>query len=172
MPPMGSSYFTRALNALVDRSPGELIGAVGVALLLSLALVVAYIACRVKLRRLGLMLGALALLANFAGMMAVGAYLVMAQPEPERALEVPAEASADEVVERVAGGMAPHILMQIDGDHNGYLTPEEAAAAADSFIRSITPQSKGGVDARALGEAMKGRVLPPTTHPAPIGPPR
>jgi hypothetical protein len=65
--------------------------------------------------------------------------------------------------------MAPAILEFADANADGGLSPEEAAKAAEKFVREADSDKKGSIDAATLGRTMNQRMGPPGGGPG--GPP-
>ena len=66
--------------------------------------------------------------------------------------------------------LAPQVLDFADANADGNLSAEEAARAADKFIREADAEKKGSIDAAALGRAINRRLGPPPGF-NPGGPP-
>jgi hypothetical protein len=65
--------------------------------------------------------------------------------------------------------IAPAILEIADANADGSLSPEEAAQAAEKFVREADSEQNGALDAATLGRAMNRRMGPPGGGPG--GPP-
>jgi hypothetical protein len=65
--------------------------------------------------------------------------------------------------------MAPAVLEFADANDDGSLSPEEAAKAAEKFVREADSDKKGSIDAATLGRTMNRRMGPPGGGPG--GPP-
>jgi len=68
--------------------------------------------------------------------------------------------------------LAPRILAAADADKDGRLSPEEAAKAAEKFVREADPAGKGPLDGNALADAMNRRMGPPGGPGGMMGPDR
>ena len=66
--------------------------------------------------------------------------------------------------------LAPQVLEFADANADGNLSVEEAAKAADKFIREADAEKKGSIDGAALGRAINRRLGPPPGF-GPGGPP-
>ncbi len=66
--------------------------------------------------------------------------------------------------------LGPQVVDLADADKNGRITPDEAAAAAEKFIREADPKSSGSVDSDLLAGAMNRRMGPPPGFGGPGGP--
>jgi hypothetical protein len=149
---------------VLERSALEWIGALVVALVLSVALMAAFTACGRKAKDSSTVLVVLALVGNLVGMTIAACYLGLKERAPERAQTRPAVMSPDAMADFVIDGMASRIVMAADVDKNGCLSPEEASAAAERFIRLIDAEEQKPVDMRVLGAALKRRIKPPGIH--------
>ena len=67
--------------------------------------------------------------------------------------------------------MAPAVLDFADANADGSLSPQEAANAAEKFVREADSEKKGSLDAAALGRAMNQRMGPPGRGPGGPGGP-
>ena len=67
--------------------------------------------------------------------------------------------------------LAPLVLEAADTDKDGRLSPEEAAKAAERFVRDADSAKKGSIDLDALRDAMNRRMAPPPGFGGPGGPP-
>ena len=65
--------------------------------------------------------------------------------------------------------LAPQVLDFADANADGNLSSEEAARAAEKFVREADSEKKGSLDAAALGRAMNRQMGPPGGGPG--GPP-
>src|SRR5271163_288025 len=54
--------------------------------------------------------------------------------------------------------LAPQILEAADADKDSRLSPEEAAKAAERFVRDADKDKKGSLDVRALRDAINRRI--------------
>jgi Ca2+-binding EF-hand superfamily protein len=66
--------------------------------------------------------------------------------------------------------MAPGIVEAADTNKDGRISPEEAAKAAEKFVRDADKDKKGSLDADALAKAMNQRMGPPPGFGGPGGP--
>ena len=66
--------------------------------------------------------------------------------------------------------LAPQVLEFADANADGSLSVEEAAKAADKFIREADAEKKGSIDGTGLGRAINRRLGPPPGF-GPGGPP-
>lgn len=122
-----------------------------------------------------------ALMVSFAT--AIGSFVLLraAAPQDERGLAGQVEKSkgAFEPPDGPGGppfgfgpGMflAPQILEFADTTADGQLSPDEAAKAAEKFVREVDTQKQGFIEATALGRAINRRMGPPPGF-GPGGPP-
>ena len=156
-----------AVDVLLDRSPGEWIGGLLIALALSIALTLAFISCRKTFKESPMVLTVLALLFNFAGIAVATGYSGVMVSRPIAAPDGKnsgSEVSPDIVADSVIDGMAMRILISADADHNGILSTKEAVAASERFVNGIESEANGPLDHRMLGSALKRRIKPPGVH--------
>jgi hypothetical protein len=168
-------------NIMVDRPPQEWIGGLMVALFLAMALAGAYMAFRrwTKVQDDTTPLVGLAVVVIFSGM-------VLAAVSSELKLKRPAVPAGDSN-ERQRGGpgrgpgfgsgfgrgggstsrMADLILEDADTDHDGRLSPEEAASAAGKFIEEADKDGETPLDRDALIELLREHLRPPGSPPPP-----
>jgi CotH kinase protein len=66
--------------------------------------------------------------------------------------------------------LAPQVMELADANKDSRLTPEEAAKAADKFIRDADADKKGSLDVGGLASAMNRRMGPPPGFGGPGGP--
>jgi CotH kinase protein/EF hand len=57
--------------------------------------------------------------------------------------------------------IAPLILQGADSNKDGKLSPDEAARAAEAFIKAADTGKTGSIDVKALGDAMNRQIGPP-----------
>ena len=142
-------FFDSLANSILDRSPDELIGAVIVALGLSLAFVgLDWLAGR-KVRQGRTLMICLMIGANLASMAIAAGYLVH--------IRRTRGTSASEIAQAVAP--RPYLVLvestfrAADENRDGLISSEEAANAAAEFVRHADPTGKGFVDAASLEQA-------------------
>jgi hypothetical protein len=172
-----SDFLHSTADFLVERSPAEWIGGVFAALVLALVLSGAYALFRRKMVDATMPLVALSLVVNLAAMVLAAGYAGM--QEIGASGRTPAQRedtdviSPNSVADSIIEGMSMRILVGADADHNGLLSPDEAAAGAERFIKGIDAEGRGPVDYRSLGSALKRRIKPPGVHtgPPPGSPP-
>jgi hypothetical protein len=158
-----SRHVRSAVDFLLGRPPEEWIGALVVALLLSVMLLGVYNLCRRKMKDASMLLTVAALIVNLAGMVIAATYVGLTGIGASSATQAgTGEAvSLNALADMLIDGMASRILNGADADHNGRLSADEAAAAADGFIKRIDAEEKKPVDMRVLGAVLKRRIKPP-----------
>ncbi len=67
--------------------------------------------------------------------------------------------------------LAPLVFEATDADKDGRLSPEEAARAAERFVRDADSTKKGSIDLETLRDVMNRRMAPPPGFGGPGGPP-
>ena len=67
--------------------------------------------------------------------------------------------------------LAPQIVEAADENKDGRLTPEEAAKAAEKFVRDADTNKKGSLDGDGLRDAINRRMGPPPGGPGGPGGP-
>lgn len=179
-------YWEALKNALIDRSPQELIGAIAIALLVSLAVTGLYELGRRKIKDGVMLMTVLVLLACVASMAVtasffarkrdaslrttapVGAMYVHPWPEPDR-----------------VALLARRVLERSDRNGDGLLSEEEAANAASRFVREGNMNGTGPLSLETLTQTLRANFVglppmfgpgaPPESFgpppPSPIGPP-
>jgi hypothetical protein len=175
------SYKDLVVNTLLDRSPQEWIVAIGIALLLALAVAGTLVACRrwLKVTDDTAPLVGLSLLAIFGGMVIGGIYVQLerrgsagmgADARPPGA---PGQGQGKAQGKGAGFGgfttrLAGTIIENADVDHDGVLSMDEAANAAAKFVKETDPSGKGGIDRETLQNALRERLRPPgQPQPAP-----
>jgi len=166
-------YWEALKNALIDRSPQELIGAIAIALLVALVVTGLYELGRRKIKDGVMLMTGLVLLACVVSMAltagfftrkrdaslrgpAAGAMYVHPWPEPDR-----------------VALLARRVLERADRNGDGLLSDEEAADAAGRFVREGNINGTGPLNIESLTQALRASVLglPPMFGPGgPAGP--
>ena len=164
-------FFHSSLDAIVDRSPKELIGAIMISLALSLAFTGLYALRRRKTSdRLTLMV-VLGLSTNVVAMIVVLGYFTHAQNLKMKAVESVSHMGPPEWRRN---GLELHLSQRIldmaDRDKDGSISSQEATDAAALFVQTTTSTSGQSrrLDVSTLAEVMRGTLMPP---PGPMGPP-
>jgi hypothetical protein len=163
--------FHSSLDAIVDRSPKELIGAVLISLALSLALTGLYTVRRRKTSDRFALMVVLSLGTNVVAMLVVFGYFTHAQNLKVKAVE---SVSHTRPPGPRGNGLELHLSQRIldmaDRDRDGSISSQEATDAAALFVQTATTtngQSRR-LDVSTLAEAMRGTLMPP---PGTMGPP-
>lgn len=183
------SFFTSVQNMVIDRSTDELIGALMVALGLSLTMTGIYALGRRKVSDASVLMSVLMLLANAASMALAAGYVFHA----ERGGVVVAQRGASQPMAWQPTPYGPHhgpyagprglwtypsgfhregppppqIFEAADTDHDGRLTPEEAAL----FVEKADTKGEGSVDRKDFAIALGHRIPPPPGASIPSSPP-
>jgi hypothetical protein len=146
-----AKFFSALANAVVDRSPDELITAVIVALALSLAMAGLYRIGRKSFRENLMPLVGLMIVANLASMAVGAGYLASiskktpkAMPGDRHAAMIGTEPIWTEAIFRAA-----------DLNRDGLLTDDEASQAASEFVRKLDASGKRSIDPRSLSHGLR-----------------
>jgi hypothetical protein len=164
-------FFRSSLDAIVDRSPKELIGAVMISLALSLAFTGLYALRRRKSSDRFTLMVVLSLGTNVAAMIIVVGYFTHAQNLKVKAVESVGHMWPQE---RRGNGLELHLSQRIldmaDKDRDGSLSSQEATDAAAIFVQMATSTScqSRRLDVSTLAEVMRGTLMPSL---GPMGPP-
>ena len=139
-------YFVSMGNAVVDRSPDELIGAVIVALALSLAMAGLYCIARRKANENLLPIIGLMIVANLLSMVVGMGYVAHARKAPSGirpGIPFVPEAALIEAIFETA-----------DKNGDGMLSSEEASQGAERFVQGADASGTGLVDPQSLRRAI------------------
>jgi len=145
-----ADFFVSLGNAVVDRSADELIGAVIIALALSLAMAGLYCLGRRSLRENMTPIIVLMLVANLVSMCVGAGYLALVRKKVGRPLMAGRFGS-------VAGSESmwtDAIFRAADLNRDGRITGEEASLAADQFVRRADSSGRGAIDPQSLDRAI------------------
>ncbi len=149
--PFVGNYFVSLGNAVVDRSPDELIGAVIVALGLALAMAGLYQVGRRNFRENMMPMIALMIVANLLSMAVGAGYLAHVRGGkavgPPHTIHPPFQ----HVTETF---LVDAIFREADVNRDGLLSGDEASRAAGSFVRSVDPGGDGMLDPESLNQAI------------------
>jgi hypothetical protein len=144
------NFFDSLANGIVDRSVDELIGAVIVALGVSVVFAGLDFVARRKARDNRLAMIVVMIGANLASMAIAAGYLVHVRKTRG--------APAREKTQVLPPGLDPILVESIfnaaDKDRDGLLSSEEASLAAAEFVRGADRMGKGLIDAPTLQEAL------------------
>ena len=163
-------FFHSSLDAIVDRSAKELIGAGMISLVLSLAFTGLYALRRRKTSDRFALMVVLGLGTNVVAMLVVLGYFTYAQNLKMKAVE---SVSHMRPQERRGNGLELHLSQRIldmaDSDRDGSLSSQEATDAAALFVQTATSTSGQSrrLDVSTLAELMRGALMPPS---GPMGP--
>jgi hypothetical protein len=145
-----TDFFAALGNAVLDRSPDEVIGAVIFALALSLVMAGLYYVGRRNLRENLMPMIVLMLVANLVSIAVGAGYLTLVKKKTTGRMTgarygnvVGSEAMWTEAIFRAA-----------DLNRDGLLTAEEASRAAEQFVRTAVGGAKGAIDSESLGHAI------------------
>jgi hypothetical protein len=150
-----TEYLTLMGNAIVDRSPEELIGAVAIALTISLAMAGLYSVGRRKTTTNLMPMIVLMIVANLISMAVGAGYFQLALRKTGYLAHQP-------IMRPPVGPgglnefMVEWIFREADRNHDREITGEEASLAAANFLRRVDVTGKGTVDSRALDRALQG----------------
>jgi hypothetical protein len=153
-----TEYLNLLGNAIIDRSPEELIGAVAIALTISLAMAGLYCIGRRKITENLLPMIVLMIVANLVSM-AVGAGHFQharkktgyVEHEPIRRPPVGPGGSNEFMVE--------WIFREADRNRDWRISEEEASLAAANFLRKADVSGKGSIDPRTLDRVLQGLMF-------------
>jgi hypothetical protein len=147
-----ADFFVSLGNAVVDRSPDELIGAVIVAFALSLAMAGVFCVGRRSARENVMPVIVLVLVANLVSMAVGAGYL--AHLRGKRGEQTNGSRQTTVVGHEVMWTEA--IFQAADVNRDGRLSSEEASLAAAAFVRRADETGTGAIDARSLCDALVG----------------
>jgi hypothetical protein len=148
-------------NAIVDRSADELIGAVVIALALSLVMAGVYSVGRRKLSENLMPMIVLMIVANLVSMALGAGYMLHAR----RAVRHVSQNAAPALPPRaIYAGKRDIVLVQTffraaDTNRDGLLTGEEASRAASELVRQVDTSGKGSIDAQSLDNILQAAVF-------------
>ncbi len=162
-------YVNSTIDVVLDRTADELIGGILVALLLSLALAGAFALLGRRIRDTTTLITCLALAAILAGMTLAAGFVRSADRQGVRANPGLPRGLPPVVADRGAS-LARLIFEQADDDRDGVLSPEEAARAADRYVKRAEFIEGGALNEGLLRSALRRQMLPPPETVAP-GPP-
>jgi Ca2+-binding EF-hand superfamily protein len=160
-------HVTQTWNFLLDRTPGQLINALMIALTLALLGAGLHALGRRKVQDTTMLTVGVLLFAILTSMTlaaSVAADLLDSGANPRRILR-----------DRRAGGsgselaLGPLVLRGADSDGDGRIASDEVADAVAKFVREADPDEDGSIDARAVWKAAfppmpPGGFTPPRRH--------
>ncbi|MDR3636991.1 MAG: hypothetical protein P4L84_24520 [Isosphaeraceae bacterium] len=155
-------YWDSLQNVVIDRTPAELIGAIGIALVLSVTMTGLYQLGIRKVRDGVVLMTGLVVFACVISMAVAAGFLARSQYVNQGRF---APVVARRGSHRGRGGLEAHLARRLlalaDRDKDGSLSAEEAADAAAAFTREAERTSRGPLAADALAEALRATVFPP-----------
>lgn len=160
------SYLAPLLDVVSDRSPDELIGALLIALALSLAMTGVYGLARRKAHDPRILICALMTLVSIASMTLAVGYVASASGRggPDGVLGFLASPPGRVMLVR-------RIFEAADTDGDCLLSQDEASHAAAHFVRSLDASGIGGVDEESVRDALRYHLSrPPAVAPLRLPP--
>ncbi len=158
-------FFDALANAIVDRSADELIGAVIVALGLSLAFAGLDFIGRRKVRDARMPMIVLMIGANLISMAVAAGYLVHAR----RTRAALARENAQGMPFMPNAILVESIFRSADTNHDGLISIEEASVAAGEFVRRADPSGNGMIDVPTLEHMITMAGMLRTRRPPGLG---
>jgi hypothetical protein len=153
-----TEYLNLLGNAIVDRSPEELIGAVAIALTISLAMAGIYCIGQRKVTENLLPMIVLMIIANLLSMAVGAGHFQQARKKIGYVENTPIRRPPDG-----PGGlnefMVEWIFREADRNHDQRISGEEASVAAAEFLRRVDASGKGSIDPRSLDRALQGLMF-------------
>ena len=143
-------FFSSLANAVVDRSADELIGAVIVALGISLFFAGLDFVGRRKVRDARMPMIVVMIGANLASMAFAAGYLIHIKHSRSTSAGERTEYASD----RPYDVLVESTFRNADRNHDGLLSSEEAAVAAAEFVRNADATGKGLMDPPTLEHAI------------------
>lgn len=163
-------YWEAVQNALIDRSAQELIGAMAVALILSLIVTGLYNLGRRKIQDGVMLMTVLVLLACVVAMTLTAGFFTRRRDGSLRRTGPAAGFYGHPWAEPDRASMlAQWLLERADRDRDGRLSEEEAAGAAARFIREGNTEGTGPLNLEGLTYALRtNSIVPPPAWPRPF----
>jgi hypothetical protein len=169
-----TEYLNLLGNTIVDRSPDELIGAVAIALTLSLAMAGLYCIGRRKITENLLPMIVLMIVANLLSMAVGAGYFQFARKKKGYVMRESASRPSGD-----PGGscelLAARIFQEADSNHDRLICRDEASIAAVDFLRRADANGTGSIDPGTLFMALQAVMYfgrDPDHPPQPFGNPR
>jgi hypothetical protein len=149
-----TDYLNLLGNAIIDRSPEELIAAVAIALTISLAMVGLYCIGRRKIPENLLPMIVLMIVANLVSMAVGAGHYRLARKKIGYVGHEPIMRSL------VGPGgwnkfLVECIFREADRNHDRRISGEEASLAAANFLQRVDANGEGSIDARSLDNALQ-----------------
>jgi hypothetical protein len=166
-------YVTSTLDLILARSPEEVIGAILLASLMSVVTATLYSLSRRKLGDPTMLLAGMMLLVSVTSMVLAAGYVARGMKDTA----FPGPGTSFQSFDNPPPGgfgpgltLAPQIMRLFDTDHDGRLSPREAAGAAEGLVREADLNKQGYLDVGGLSGAISRRMeVPPGSRPG--GPP-
>jgi hypothetical protein len=143
-------FFSSLANAVVDRSADELIGAVIIALGISLAFAGLDFLGRRKVRDARMPMIVVMIGANLVSMAFAAGYFVHLRRSRANSVRERSEREPN----RPFFVLVESTFRSADKNHDGLLSSEEASVAAAEFVRNADTTGRGSIDASALENAI------------------
>jgi hypothetical protein len=154
-----TTFFTSVLNVVADRLPEELVGALLIALGLSLLMSGVFRLARRRVSdSLALICGQMILVSIGSMVLSAGYVRYVADRDGVR------EASSFLASQPGRAMLVRRIFDAADTDADGRLAPEEAARAAALFVRSLETSGESAVDEDAIRNALRCRLMQPPAN--------
>jgi hypothetical protein len=164
-----TGYFHAVLEIVADRSPDELVGALLVALVVSLVMTGLYGLVRKKVNDPLILMCSLMIVVSVASMATSAGYLRHAAQRKRG--NVPPGAAYQPVPAYGRGSqLARRIFEAADTNGDGKLSESEASKSAALFVQTLDPSGKGLVDEDTVRTAIRERLSLPPGTPAPFPP--
>ena len=151
-------YLNLMGNAIVDRSPDELIGAVAIALIIALAMAGLYSIGRRKITENLMPMIVLMIIANLISMAIGVGYFQLAHRRMGYTPHRPVRRLPDGP-DGVSEFIVQWIFREADRNHDERISGEEASLAAANFVRWADAHGTGSVDPTALDWALKALMF-------------
>jgi hypothetical protein len=171
-----TGYIESVIDALAERTAQELIAALMIALTLSLILSGLYILGKRKTSDALALMSILTLLGCTVSMALAAGYvqLTLRGGQPSAGRVVDAD-HRDLPPTNPESFLAQRLFKESDLDGDGLISGEEAARAAELFVRQADPSGKGMIDRQTLRMVLRPYLRPPPgtfqSPPPPPGPP-
>ncbi len=172
-------FLDSVANAVLCRSPHEWIGALLIALTIALAMTALYTLAYRRFRDRSVLIITLILVANVASMTLAAGYLLRAEAnsegayngirfrgEPSQYPSSPPSAAlspgtlSPQPSDALAVFLRQRVFDLADRNQDGLLSVDEAAIAAEDFLRTAHITPKDPIDGRSFDEALKTALFP------------
>lgn len=150
-------FVIRTWNALLDRSPDQMMTALATALTLALIASGGLAMGRRKIRDASVLTIGVLLLACLASMILTLGALAQPRPDgPSPTFLLPPPGGFEPGMT-----LGPMVLEAADSDRDGHLSPAEVASAVSRFVRESDADQDGTIDVADLSGAINRRPPPP-----------